>query len=124
MNKVSNESKDLDNKNTYDKWKKLVNMSKSELEKFYNSKDGKEAGLTPSQAKENGIHSGRESARWIIKMKDTAMSNWTPTMWEWAKRQNSFISRMSAARGALYDDKKNKTRKHTSLLIWGHNPEK
>jgi len=31
---------------------------------------------------------------------------------------------MSGNKGDLYDDKGNKTRKHTSLLIWGHNPEK
>lgn len=109
---------------TYKKWKSLVNMSKSELENFYNSTEGKEAGLSSSEAAELGIHSGRESARWIMKMKDTPKDEWTPTMWDWAKRQISFISRMKGNKGGLYDDKGNKTRKHTSLLIWGHNPEK
>jgi GNAT superfamily N-acetyltransferase len=113
-----------DNDETYTKWKKLVNMSKSELEKFYNSEDGKKAGLSASEAKSQGIDSGRESARWIMKMKDTPESEWTSDMWRWAKKQISFISRMSGMKGNLYDDKGNKTRKHTSLLIWGHNPEK
>ena len=99
-------------------------MSKGELENFYNSKEGKEAGLSSKKANELGIHSGRESARWIMKMKDTPNKDWTPKMWEWAKRQISFISRMSGNKGGLYDDKGNKTRKHTSLLIWGHNPKK
>lgn len=112
------------NDETYTKWKNLVNMSKSELQDFYNSKDGKEAGLSSSEAKEQGISSGRESARWIMKMKDTPKSEWTPTMWKWANKQISFISRMSGMKGDLYDDKGNKTRKHTSLLIWGHNPKK
>jgi 8-oxo-dGTP pyrophosphatase MutT (NUDIX family) len=111
-------------KETYKKWKSLVNMSKSELEKFYNSQEGKEAGMSTSDAKEQGISSGRESARWIIKMKDTPVSDWTPSMWMWAKKQISFISRMNGNKGSLYDDKGNKTRKHTSLLIWGHNPNK
>jgi hypothetical protein len=111
-------------KETYGKWKSLVNMSKGELEKFYNSQEGKDAGLTINEAKEKGINSGRESARWIMKMKDTPVSEWTPVMWKWAKKQISFISRMSGIKGELYDDKGNKTRKHTSLLIWGHNPEK
>jgi 2'-5' RNA ligase len=111
-------------KETYSKWKSLVNMSKSELQKFYNSQEGKEAGLSPSEAKKEGIDSGRESARWIIKMKDTNVSQWTDSMWKWAKKQISFISRMRGNKGGLYDDKGNKTRKHTSLLIWGHNPEK
>lgn len=117
------EGKELD-KETYSKWKSLVNMSKSELENFYNSEEGKEAGLSASEAKEKGIDSGRESARWIIKMKDIPYTEWTPDMWRWAKKQISFISRMSGMKGDLYDEKGNKTRKHTALLIWGHNPEK
>jgi len=108
----------------YKKWKSLVNMTKSELEKFYNSDEGKEAGLSSSEAKSLGIHNGRQSARWIMKMKDTPHDKWTPQMWEWANRQISFISRMKGGKGELYDDNGNKTRRHTSLLIWGHNPEK
>jgi hypothetical protein len=111
-------------KETYDKWKSLVNMTYSELNKFYDSEEGKEAGLSSKEADELGIKSGRESAKWIMKMKQTNVSDWTPKMWEWAKRQISFISRMSGNKGSLYDDKGNKTRKHTSLLIWGNNPEK
>jgi len=111
-------------KETYKKWKTLVNMSKGELKKFYDSIEGKRAGLTPEQAKSAGIDSGRESARWIMKMKDTPVAKWTPNMWRWAKKQISFVSRMSGNKGSLYDEKGRKTRKHTSLLIWGHNPEK
>lgn len=117
------EGKELDRQTHY-KWKKLVNMSKSELEKFYNSEEGKEAGLSASEAKEKGIDSGRESARWILKMKDIPYAEWTSDMWRWAKKQISFISRMSGMKGDLYDEKGNKTRKHTALLIWGHDPEK
>lgn len=113
-----------ENKETYKKWKSLVNMSKSELDKFYKSPEGKAAGLSAAEAKKEGIDSGRESARWIMKMKDTPVEKWTETMWKWAKKQISFISRMSGMKGSLYDEKGRKTRKHTSLLIWGHNPEK
>jgi hypothetical protein len=45
-------------------------------------------------------------------------------MWRWANKQINFISRMSGNKGPLYDEKGRKTRKHTSLLIWGHNPKK
>ena len=113
-----------DHKETYKKWRSLVNMSYSELKKFYDSEEGKRAGLTPSEAKSQGIDSGRESARWILKMKKTPVSKWTPTMWKWANKQISFISRMSGNKGKLYDEKGNKTRKYLSLLIWGNNPEK
>jgi hypothetical protein len=112
-----------DNRETYQKWKSLVNMSKSELKRFYDSDEGKEAGLSSGEAKSLGIDSGRESARWIMKMKDTPVSEWSPTMWKWAKKQISFISRMRGNKGKLYDENGKKTRKHTSLLIWGHNPE-
>jgi hypothetical protein len=113
-----------EHKETYKKWKSLVNMSKTELEKFYNSQEGKDAGLSSSEASSQGISSGRESARWIMRMKDTPVSEWTPSMWRWANKQISFISRMSGNKGPLYDEKGRKTRKHTSLLIWGHNPKK
>lgn len=113
-----------EHKETYKKWKSLVNMSRSELQSFYDSEEGKKAGLSSAEAKKQGIDSGRESARWIMKMKDTPVSKWTPAMWKWAKKQISFISRMSGNKGGLYEDNGNKTRKHTSLLIWGHNPEK
>lgn len=117
------EGKALD-KETYSKWKSLVNMSKGELDSFYNSKEGKEAGLSAKEAKAEGIDSGRESARWIMKMKDIPYTEWTSNMWIWAKKQISFVSRMKGMRGDLYDDKGNKTRKHLALLIWGHNPKK
>lgn len=119
----SPEGKRLDNE-TYNEWKELVNMSYSELKEFYNSPEGKKAGLSRSEAKEQGIDSGRTSARWILRMKQTPMSKWTSQMWIWAKKQISFIKRMSGVKGSLYNDKGKKTRKHTALLIWGHNPER
>lgn len=113
-----------DNKETYKKWRSLVNMSYSELKRFYDSEEGKKAGLKLTEAKAEGIDYGRESARWILKMKKTPVKDWTPAMWKWANKQISFISRMSGNKGGLYDENGNKTRKHLSLLIWGHNPEK
>ena len=113
-----------EHKETYERWKSLVNMSKSELKEFYDSQEGKDAGLSDKESNDLGISNGRESARWIMRMKDTPVSDWTPKMWEWANKQISFISRMSGNKGSLYDDNGNKTRKHTSLLIWGHNPKK
>lgn len=108
----------------YSKWSSLVNMTEGELEKFYNSPLGKTAGLTEAQAKANKIHSGRESARWLLKMIPLDPKEWTPLMWSWANRQISFISRMSGVKGPLYDNNGEPTRKLLALLIWGHNPEK
>jgi len=113
-----------DKKKIYAKWKSLVNMSYGKIKKFYDSKEGKDAGLSSSEASKQGISSGRESARMLMKMKTTPKDKWTDEMWKWANKQISFISRMSGMQGELYDDNGNKTRKHTSLLIWGHNPKK
>jgi hypothetical protein len=105
-------------------------MSASELKSFMETEDGKEAGLSKSEADKEGISSGRESARWLLKMIpigqswNSANEKFTPKMWEWVGKQVSFISRMRGVEGALYDDKGNRTRKHTSLLIWGHDPQK
>ena len=115
---------EIDKNKIYKEWSELVNMSKSELEKFYNSEEGKKAGLKPSEAKKQGIDYGRESARWILKMKDTPKTKWSNDMWKWAKKQISFIKRMSGVEGDLYNDKGEKTRKYLALLIWGNDPEK
>jgi 3'-phosphoadenosine 5'-phosphosulfate sulfotransferase (PAPS reductase)/FAD synthetase len=108
----------------YKEWKSLVNMSLKEIRDFYNSEEGEEAGLSRSEADELGIDYGRESARWIMNMKQTPEHEWTDKYWKWAKKQISFIKRMRGNKGDLYDEKGNKTRKHTSLLIWGHDPNK
>jgi len=125
---VTNESKYPD-KELYNKWKDLINMSIKELEDFLDSEEGSKAGLDKSEADELGIKSGKESASWIIKMLpstsfEKASNEWTNNMWEWAARQVSFISRMEGVDGPLYDEKGEKTRKHLALLVCGHDPTK
>jgi hypothetical protein len=108
----------------YKKWKELVNMSPSELRSFLDSEEGKVAGLTKEEADDLGIDYGRESAKWILKMKAIPYKDWTPSMWRWAKKQISFISRMKGNKGKLYDENGKRTRKYLSLLVWGNNPLK
>lgn len=108
----------------YHEWKKLVNMSPGELRDFLNSDDGREAGLSKAAARKQGIKSGQESAQWILKMKAKPKSQWTPTMWSWARRQSAFIKRMRGTKGPLWDKEGYATRKHTALLLWGHDPLK
>lgn len=117
---INNKEKKL----IFDKWKKLVNMTYTELSRYYHSKEGKESGLSEAEAKAQGISSGRESAEWILKMKKTNWKKWSDDMWKWANKQISFISRMSGLQGDLTNDKGKKTRKYQALLIWGNNPKK
>jgi hypothetical protein len=113
----------------YDDWKQLVNMTPRELERFL-ARYGTVAGLSRAEAQRQGIRSGRDSARAILRMKPKGKSfasaerNWTEADWKWARRQVSFIKRMRGTAGPLYDDKGEPTRKLLSLLVWGHDPEK
>jgi len=118
--KITNKEKKI----VFDKWKKLVNMTYTEISRYYHSKEGKDSGLTEKEANDQGISSGRESAEWILKMKKTNWKNWSDDMWKWANKQISFISRMSGINGDLIDSKGKKTRKYKALLIWGNNPKK
>lgn len=112
----------------YRKWKSLINMTDKQLQRFLSSEEGKNAGLSRTEAAEQGIRSGHDSARALLRMIPSgknmtdAAKRWTKTDWEWAKRQVSFISRMKGNAGPLFDEKGRKTRKHTSLLLWGHDP--
>jgi len=116
------------------KWRSLINMSAGELQKFYDSEDGSDAGLTQKEAKREGIDRGRESAQMLLKMIPTGSSfasaekHWTPSMWFWARKQNSFNSRMRGARkrikGNPFEKNGEMTRWLKSLLIWGSDPRK
>lgn len=113
----------------YGRWKELINMSASSIEKFKETqtqagrKDPKKyPGMKQSQAASLGISSGVQSASWIIKMKQTPVKEWTPEMWKWAGKQVSFVSRMLGNSGPLKDENGEPTRKLLSLKIWGHNP--
>ena len=115
---------DSDEKQKYEHWKQLVNLSTTELKKFVDSGLGKEAGLNREQAKDSGgIKRGRDSARAILRMRAKPFSSWDKTDKDWMGRQISFISRMTGNKGPLLDDDGNPTRKLTSLWIWGNAPK-
>lgn len=114
-------------KEDYRRWRKLVNMPSKTLEKFLDSRTGKEAGLSPKEAKEaGGIKTGRSSARAILRMRSKSFAEWTTEDINWMYRQLSFVSRMSGNAGPLYKVDKNgkrvPTRKLTSLWVWGNIP--
>lgn len=111
----------------YERWRKLVNMPSSTLEKFLDTETGKEAGLRKKEAEKLGIGTGRESARAILRMREKPLSEWDKTDISWMGRQLSFIARMSGNSGPLVkkdkDGKDVPTRKLTSLWIWGNVPD-
>ena len=76
------------------------------------------------EASAQGIKSGRDSARAIIRMKRKPAREWTKNDWAWARRQVAFVRRMRGAAGALFDKDGDPTRKYLALLVWGHDPLK
>jgi hypothetical protein len=114
-------------KEDYRRWRQLVNMPSSTLEKFLDTDEGRKAGLSRKDAKKaGGIKTGRGSARAILKMRSTPFSQWSTEQINWMYRQISFVSRMSGNEGPLFkinsEGRKIPTRKLTSLWIWGHSP--
>lgn len=104
-------------------------MTAGELRDFL-ERWGDVAGLSRAEASAEGVRSGRDSARAILRMLPKggrsyaqAERNWTATDWKWARRQVSFIKRMRGVKGPLYKDGE-PTRKLLALLVWGHDPEK
>jgi len=97
----------------FDKWRKLVNMTYTELSRYYHSTEGKASDL-PS----------RQSAEWTLKMKKTNWKNWTDDMWNNANKQLSFIYKTSYLQGDFTDIKGKKTEKYKALLIYGNDPKK
>ena len=129
-------------------WAKLINMKNKELEAFLDSPLGKKAGLSPSEAKEQGIHSGRVSGRAILRMRKKiglggpkdyikgpkhmkeklalAQKKWNDNDWEWCARQVRFNKRfmgdwMGKRKGPLVR-KGQPTRRLLALWVWGFDP--
>ena len=111
-------------KATYEEWLRLVNMTDDELQEYYDSPLGQKSGLSRLAAKSLNIKSGRESARNIVKMKQTPPEQWTEDEWEWANRQIRFIKRMRGVQGPFMDGEGGLTRKAMCLYIWGDVPLK
>ena len=105
----------------FKEWAQLVNMKNKEMKAFLNSPWFKVSGLTPKEAKEQGVRSGQNSFRAIIKMRrklgitgpkgyvdnrkprllkelyTKALDKWSKSDWEWCKAQVSFNTRHGGA---------------------------
>jgi len=104
-------------------WRRLVNMSGTEIERFRTSPEGKSAGMSRAEARSAGVGSGQDSARALVRMKAQRPEDWSRGDWGWAKRQVAFIQRMRAAPGPLRKEGR-PTRKLLALKLWGHDPER
>lgn len=125
-------------RHVFRQWRGLVNMKPHEIEDFL-IRHGSDAGLSRGEAAGQGIRSGRDSARALIRMipkldgKRTfaqASEVWSSSDWAWAKAQVSFIRRF---RGMALDvaARRNDPYRYTcgrpkrlllALNLWGHKP--
>jgi len=132
----------------FEDWAKLINMKNKELEAFLESPLGKKAGLSASEAKAQGIHSGRVSGKAILRMRkkiglggpkdyikgpvhakavfQKAKRVWNDNDWEWCARQVRFNKRfmgdwMGKRKGPLVRDGQ-PTRRLLALWVWGFDP--
>ncbi len=103
-------------------WRELVNVPTPVLRRFL-ERWGRVAGLSRASAAVQGIRSGRDSARAILRMRAKRPSSWTASDWEWARRQVAFVRRMAGGRGALWKPSGQPSRRLLSLLLWGHDPD-
>lgn len=115
---------DEEKKEIKKEWKKLINMSLSELKKWSDNDARLSASLSRGDAKEKGIKSGFESLEAIIRKKEKLKSGkeWTKNDYDNAKREISFVSRM---RGMKNGEKMESgySKRDVSLRNWGHDPK-
>lgn len=123
-----NPATDVDRRALWKEWRRYVNMTERELRAFLRDY-GDVAGLSRSEARAEGVRSGRDSARALLRMIpkgksfSAAEEGWSRNDWDWARRQVAFIKRMRGVSGPLTKGGR-PTRKDLALRLWGHNARK
>lgn len=106
----------------YSRFQRLVNMRPSDMREHFES-PALEAVLASSRrSKTAAIREGREASRWIKRLKETSVEEWTPELWEWCDRVTRFIERLRKNGAPLLDEGGRATRKLQALRSWGHDP--
>ncbi|MBE7176936.1 MAG: DUF3140 domain-containing protein [Mucilaginibacter polytrichastri] len=106
-----------DHEEIYQDFKKLVNMSASQLEKWLETDMSKEVG----QKEGDGESTGRKSAKKIVKILQTKKDDLNSSDYTHMSKVIAYISRHTAQRPK--GDVSN-TPWLYSLKNWGYNPEK
>lgn len=102
----------------YKDFKKLVNMSSSEIDKWLKTDESRSVGQDSGDGKSIGAKSGAR----IVKILGKEESKLTKTDYDHMKRVISYISRHSA-QGPTKSDKADSNWRY-SLMNWGHDPLK
>ena len=102
----------------WDEWKELVNMTKSELEKWLDTEESKDVG----QKSGGGESTGHKSGRRIVKILDTNKGDLTDDDYDHMGKVVGYIKRHKAQGGPDEDMEHSDWR--YSLMNWGHDPKK
>lgn len=106
-----------DSADIYAKFKKDVNMTASELEKWLKTDESKAAG----QHKDDGESTGHQSGEHIVRILHKKQADLTADDEHQLHRVHSYVSRHLAQRP--HGDVRDTTWRH-SLMNWGHDPLK
>jgi hypothetical protein len=109
--------RELRNKKTYELFKKLVNMSASQIEKFLETDESKKVGFKKEGSDESV---GHQSGRRIIKILRTPKSQLDESDYAHMRKVCAYITRHLAQGGP--ETKKETSRWRYSLMNWGHDP--
>ena len=102
----------------WDDWKKAVNMTAGELEKWLDTDESKEVG---DKGDNGGESTGHRSGRRIIEILGTRKDDLTDSQVEWMHKVVGYVHRHSA-QGPGSDVEHSRWR--YSLMNWGNDPLK
>lgn len=99
----------------YMRWRRLLNMRGSELQRTLRATTETLGGYEAAQL-------SRRSARALLSMRGRLPEEWTDEDWNWCGRQLRAVQRLRVAPGPLVDGSGEPTWKARVLRLWGHDP--
>lgn len=111
------------NKETYDKWHSLINMSQKSLDAWAEDERRLLASINREEAKSSGgIQSGYDSFHRIKRRKGKPYEKWTSEDFENARQEIGFNSRMLGGKPGEPVGDSGMSKWEISLRNWGHDP--
>jgi hypothetical protein len=112
----------LDRAGRAHRFHRLTNMRTREIREHLRSDTLRTTLSTSRRSKVEGIRVGQDAAKWVMRLRETEVADWTPEMWEWCDRITAFIERTRRNGAAVLDEQGKPTRKLVTLRTWGHDP--
>lgn len=125
MQRFAGELTEEEKDETWEDWKRLVNMTPKELDDWAENPHRLKASINREEAKEEGgIKSGYDSLHRIKRRVRKKRSEWTDDDWSHAKQVIGFNSRMLGNDPGKPVGETGRSKWEISLRNWGHDPAK